>query len=109
MSDATFADLDSPLPRRAGIDRGSDVTHGFCLIKLMAVTMGETTADFLAVNHGLGLGATPVLMRAVLVAAMGWQFRKRGDVPAIHRIAFVPISVVGTLITDNMTEATGKP
>ncbi len=46
----------------------------------MAVTMGETAADFLAVNLGLGLGATTVLMTAVLVAAMLWQFRQKAYV-----------------------------
>ena len=35
-------------------NRVPDVTAEFWLIKLMAVTMGETAADFLAVNLGLG-------------------------------------------------------
>ena len=109
MSDATFADFDRPLPQPAGINRVPEVTPGFWLIKLMAVTMGETAADFLAVNLGLGLGATTMLMTAVLVAAMIWQFRQRAYVPAVYWIAVVLISVVGTLITDNMTDAFGIP
>jgi len=109
MSDTTFADFDRPLHQRAGINRVPEVTPGFWLIKLMAVTMGETAADFLAVNLGLGLGATTILMTAVLVAAMIWQFRQRAYVPAVYWIAVVLISIVGTLITDNMTDALGIP
>ena len=52
-----------------------EATVEFWLIKLMAVTMGETAADYLAVNLGLGLTATTVLMSAVLIAALVWQFR----------------------------------
>lgn len=91
------------------VNRVPEVTPGFWLIKLTAVTMGETAADFLAVNLGLGLGATTVLMTAVLIAAMGWQFRQRAYVPAVYWTAVVLISVVGTLITDNMTDALGIP
>ncbi|MCC0064938.1 MAG: hypothetical protein H6895_12735 [Defluviimonas sp.] len=109
MSDATFADFDHPLQQAQGVNRVPEVTPGFWLIKLMAVTMGETAADFLAVNLGLGLGTTTILMTAVLIAAMIWQFRQKAYVPAYYWIAVVLISVVGTLITDNMTDALGIP
>ncbi len=90
-------------------NRVPEVTPAFWLIKLTAVTMGETAADFLAVNLGLGLGATTLLMTAVLVAAILWQFRQRCYVPASYWVSVVLISVVGTLITDNMTDALGIP
>jgi uncharacterized membrane-anchored protein len=109
MTDATFDDFDRPVPQPGGVNRVPEVTPGFWLIKLMAVTMGETAADFLAVNLGLGLGATTVLMTAVLVVAMLWQFRQKAYIPATYWIAVVLISVVGTLITDNMTDALGIP
>jgi hypothetical protein len=109
MTDASFADFDRPVPQPVGVNRVPDVTPGFWLIKLMAVTMGETAADFLAVNLGFGLGATTVLMTAVLIVAMLWQFRQKAYVPAYYWITVVLISVVGTLITDNMTDALGIP
>ena len=109
MSDATFTDIDRPLAQSARINRVPEVTPGFWLIKLTAVTMGETAADLLAVNLGLGLGTTTLLMTAILIAAMIWQFRQRAYVPAVYWIAVVLISVVGTLITDNMTDAFGIP
>lgn len=109
MTDATFDQADLPVPQPAGVNRVPDVTPGFWLIKLTAVTMGETAADLLAVNLGLGLVPTTLLMTAVLIAAMIWQFRQKAYVPSVYWTAVVLISVVGTLITDNMTDGLGIP
>lgn len=109
MTDATITAFDNRTPPKGAVNRVPDVTAGFWLIKLTAVTMGETAADFLAVNLGLGLGTTTLLMSVILIAAMIWQFRQRAYVPAVYWTAVVLISVVGTLITDNMTDALGIP
>ncbi len=108
MTDAAFTDIGF---RGIGpaVNRVPEVTPGFWLIKLLAVTMGETAADFLAVNLGLGLATTTVLMTAVLVGAMVLQFRQQRYVPSWYWLAVVLISIVGTLITDNMTDALGIP
>ena len=63
------------------VNRVPEVTIDFWLIKLMAVTMGETAADFLAVNLGLGLQATTGLMTAVLVGVMALQLSAKRKVP----------------------------
>ena len=109
MSDTTPSPADPRIASSAAVNRVPQVTPGFWLIKLTAVTMGETAADFLAVNLGLGLGTTTVLMTAILIAAMLWQFRQKAYVPMVYWTAVVLISVVGTLITDNMTDALGIP
>ncbi len=109
MTDATFTDLRDSLTHIPTPNRVPEVTPGFWIIKLTAVTMGETAADFLAVNLGLGLGTTTVLMTLVLVVTMLWQFRQQRYVPAVYWTAVVMISIVGTLITDNMTDALGIP
>jgi uncharacterized membrane-anchored protein len=83
------------------------VTPDFWLIKLMAVTMGETAADYLNVQLGLGLTATSLLMTAVLIAALVWQFWQKRYVPAPYWLAVVLISIVGTLITDNLVDNFG--
>ena len=44
MTDATFSHTD---PAAAAVNRVPQATPGFWLIKLTAVTMGETAADFL--------------------------------------------------------------
>jgi len=80
------------------------VTADFWLIKLMAVTMGETAADYLNVQMGLGLTATSLLMSAVLAVALVWQFAQKRYVPAAYWLSVVLISIVGTLITDNLVD-----
>lgn len=109
MTTASLADFPERPLLDGAVNRVPEVTPGFWLIKLTAVTMGETAADFLAVNLGLGLGATTVLMSAILIATMLWQFRQKAYVPMVYWLNVVLISVVGTLITDNMTDALGIP
>jgi uncharacterized membrane-anchored protein len=89
------------------VNRVPDVTIEFWLIKLLAVTMGETAADYLAVNLGLGLTATSAIMAAVLVVALVLQFRQRAYVPWSYWLAVVLISIVGTLVTDNLVDNFG--
>jgi len=85
-------------------NRVPKVTPEFWLIKLMAVTMGETAADYLAVQMGLGLSATSLIMSVVLIAALAWQFMQKRYVPAPYWLSVVLISIVGTLITDNLVD-----
>ncbi len=96
-----------PTPDRTFPNRVPQVTPAFWLIKLMAVTMGETAADYLAVNLGLGLTTTSVLMTAVLVAALAIQFAAGRYVPWRYWLAVVLISIVGTLVTDNLVDNLG--
>ena len=89
------------------LNRVPKVTADFWLIKLMAVTVGETAADYLAVNLGYGLTATSLLMSAILIVALVLQFRQKRYVPWTYWLAVVLISVVGTLITDNLVDNFG--
>lgn len=88
-------------------NRVPKVTVDFWLIKLMAVTMGETAADYLAVNLGLGLTLTSLIMAGVLVAALVLQFAQKRYVPWSYWLAVVLISIVGTLVTDNLVDNFG--
>jgi len=91
------------------LNKVPEVTLYFWVIKIMATTVGETAADFLNTDLNLGLTNTSVLMAALLVAALVGQFRKDRYVPWIYWVAVVLISVVGTLITDNITDHFGVP
>ncbi len=91
------------------LNKVPEVTLYFWVIKIMATTVGETAADFLNTNLNLGLTNTSILMAALLVAALVGQFRKDRYVPWIYWVAVVLISVVGTLITDNITDHFGVP
>jgi uncharacterized membrane-anchored protein len=94
---------------REPANRVPNVTVDFWLIKLMAVTMGETAADYLAVNLGLGLTATSVIMAAILAVAIAIQFSMKRYVPSAYWAAVVLISIVGTLVTDNLVDNFGVP
>lgn len=88
-------------------NRVPKVTLDFWLIKLMAVTMGETAADYLALNMGFGLTTTSFIMAALLLLALAIQFSKSKYVPWSYWLAVVLISVVGTLVTDNLVDNFG--
>ena len=94
-------------PAAVAFNRVPKVTADFWLIKLMAVTMGETAADYLAVNLGFGLTATSLIMTAVLIGALVLQFGQKRYVPWSYWLAVVLISIVGTLVTDNLVDNFG--
>lgn len=91
----------------AATNRVPAVTIDFWLIKLLAVTMGETAADYLAVNLGLGLPMTSVIMSFLLAIALIVQFDQKRYVPWAYWLAVVMISVVGTLVSDNLVDNFG--
>src|SRR6185436_13068253 len=74
---------------------------------VLCTTVGETAADLLNENLGLGLTNTTYIIGALLVAALVAQFRLRRYVPSVYWLAVVLISIVGTLITDNLTDNLG--
>ena len=83
------------------------VTLAFWVIKILATTVGETGADFLNFNLGFGLTKTSLLAALVLVCLLWLQFRQDRYVPWIYWICVVFLSIVGTLITDNLTDNFG--
>lgn len=88
-------------------NRVPQVTTDFWLVKLLAVTVGETAADFLNTSLSLGLSATSVIMSGFLIAALVLQFAQRRYIPWIYWLVVVLVSVVGTLITDNLVDNLG--
>jgi uncharacterized membrane-anchored protein len=56
---------------------------------------------------GLGLTNTTYIMTAALVAVLIVQFRTRKYIPGVYWTAVVLISIVGTLITDNLVDNAG--
>jgi len=86
------------------LNKVPEVTIFFWIIKVLCTTVGETFADFLSGNIGLGETGTALVMTVVLVAGLVWQFRKDRYVPYVYWLAVVLISVVGTLLTDNLVD-----
>lgn len=83
------------------------VTLAFWVIKLLSTTVGETVADSLAVDLGLGTLVTGAGMGLLLIASLGVQLRQKRCVPAVYWLTVVLISIVGTQITDALTDALG--
>ncbi len=75
----------------------------------MATTVGETAADVLSTTFGLGTVLTSYVMAFLLLISLVFQFRARRYVPKIYWVVVVFISVVGTLISDNLVDNLGVP
>jgi uncharacterized membrane-anchored protein len=91
------------------LNKVPEVTMYFWVIKILATTVGETAADFLNTNLHFGLTGTSLVMGSLLLVVLVFQFRSRKYEPGIYWLAVVLISVVGTLITDNLTDNFGVP
>lgn len=89
------------------LNKVPEVTIFFWIIKILATTVGETAADFLNGNLKLGLTNTTYIMGGLLLITLFFQFRSRKYVPRIYWLAVVLISVVGTLVTDNLVDNFG--
>ena len=81
-----------------------EVTLFFWIIKIMATTVGETAADFLSSTLKLGLVNTSYVMGGLLVVALLIQFKLKRYIPISYWLVVVLVSVVGTLITDNLVD-----
>ncbi|MEU8825329.1 hypothetical protein [Streptomyces sp. NPDC048636] len=86
-----------------------EVTLYFWIIKVLCTTVGETAADLLNEKAGLGLTGVSVLMSVVLAVVLVFQFRTAAYRAGVYWPAVALISVVGTLISDNLTDNMGVP
>jgi uncharacterized membrane-anchored protein len=92
---------------RKMLNKVPEITVYFWLIKVLCTTVGETFADNLNENLGLGLSGTSYIMGALLIGVLVFQFRAKRYVPGIYWLAVVLISVVGTLVSDNLVDNYG--
>ncbi|MER7070632.1 hypothetical protein [Terrabacter sp. NPDC000476] len=83
------------------------ITATFWLIKILSTTIGETFADYLAVQVGLGTLVTDGAMVTLLVIALVAQLRSRRLVPWLYWLTVILVSIVGTQITDFFTDTLG--
>lgn len=92
---------------RTLLNKVPEVTVLFWVVKILSTTVGETAADFLNENLGLGLSATTALMALLLAGVLVVQFSARRYIPWVYWLAVVLISVVGTLFSDNLVDNLG--
>ncbi|MET8563521.1 hypothetical protein ABZV75_24140 [Streptomyces flaveolus] len=98
-----------PVRHRLRWNKVPEVTVYFWLIKVLCTTVGETAADLLNEKAGLGLTGVSVLMSALLAVVLVVQFRTTAYRAGVYWPAVALISVVGTLISDNLTDDMGVP
>lgn len=107
MTETSTAVPDQRSTARRMLNKVPEVTLYFWVIKILATTVGETFADYLNTTLGLGLGGTTWVMSGALAVVLAAQFSVTRYVPAVYWTAVVLISIVGTLITDNLTDNVG--
>ncbi len=109
----TSTSLETTRPQRLTgrdlLNKVPEVTAYFWIIKVLCTTVGETAADYLNVDLGFGLNGTSVVMSALLAIVLVFQFRLTRYVPGVYWLAVVLISIVGTLITDNLSDNLDVP
>src|SRR4051795_5106364 len=106
---ATTSAAPAPSLGRTMLNKVPEVTLFFWVIKIMCTTVGETAADYLNVNLGFGLTNTTYIAGGLLAVLLAIQFGLKRYVPGVYWLVVVVISVFGTLITDNMTDAYNVP
>lgn len=97
------SDLSSP----SWLNKVPAITATFWLIKILSTTIGETFADYLAVQVGLGTAVTDGAMMTLLAIALVAQLRARRLIPWLYWLTVVLVSIVGTQITDFFTDTLG--
>jgi uncharacterized membrane-anchored protein len=92
---------------RVMLNKVPEVTVYFWVIKVLCTTVGESFADWVNETLKFGLTKTTIVFSVALVVALVAQFRLRRYVPGVYWLAVVLISVVGTLLTDTLTDSWG--
>jgi uncharacterized membrane-anchored protein len=100
-------DARAPFTARQMLNKVPEVTLYFWVIKVLCTTVGETASDYLSDNVGLGLTKTTFITSAALILTLVFQFRARRYIPYIYWLGIVLISIVGTQITDNLSDNYG--
>ncbi|MFJ5219736.1 hypothetical protein ACIP98_34180 [Streptomyces sp. NPDC088354] len=91
------------------LNKVPEVTVWFWVIKILCTTVGESFADWINMNLGVGLINTALIFTAVLAGVLGWQLGTRRYVPFVYWLTVVVVSVTGTLYTDILTDSQGVP
>lgn len=90
-------------------NRVPEITVVFWIIKVLSTTTGETFADYLNETVGLGLPNTTYIMLSIFLVALAAEFYVSRYNAFIYWFVVVLISIVGTLVTDNLTDGLGVP
>ena len=79
----------------------------FWIIKILCTTVGESFADWIAVDLGVGLINTTLIFTVVLATVLAWQIRLLRYNAFSYWLTVVVVSITGTLYTDILTDKYG--
>ncbi|MFD0078625.1 hypothetical protein ACFVIY_40255 [Streptomyces sp. NPDC127166] len=96
-------------PARQLLNKVPEVTVWFWIIKILCTTVGESFADWINMNLGVGLTNTALIFTVALAAVLVWQLSTERYVPFVYWLTVVVVSVTGTLYTDILTDSQGVP
>ncbi|MEV0398503.1 hypothetical protein [Actinoallomurus sp. NPDC050550] len=94
---------------RLMLNKVPEVTIWFWVIKVLCTTVGESFADWINTQLGVGLVNTAWIFTAVLVVVLAVQLRLKRYVPFAYWLTVVVVSVTGTLYTDILTDQLNVP
>lgn len=83
------------------------VTALFWLLKIVAVTLGETGSDEFAINLELGYLGCAIVFFLFFLVAVGCQLRAKRFHPALFWTVILATSIVGTATSDLMDRGIG--
>lgn len=89
------------------LNKVPEIAIFFWIIKILATTVGETAADFLSTKLHFGLGGTSLVMGGLFAVALLFQLTRDRYVPALYWTVVVLVSIVGTLVSDNLVDNLG--
>lgn len=91
------------------LNKVPEVTLWFWIIKILCTTVGESFADWVNMQLGVGLVNTALIFTVVFAAVLSWQLRTTRYTPSVYWLTVVVVSVTGTLYTDILTDQKGVP
>jgi uncharacterized membrane-anchored protein len=91
------------------LNKVPEVTIWFWVVKILCTTVGESFADWINMQLGVGLVNTAWIFTAVFVVVLIIQLRLKRYVPFPYWLTVVVVSVTGTLYTDILTDQLNVP
>jgi uncharacterized membrane-anchored protein len=89
------------------LNKVPEITLYFWLLKILCTTVGETAADYLNIDWHFGLTSVSIFMASLLAVALLIQVPAKQYQAWLYWLVVALISVVGTLITDNLVDNFG--
>jgi uncharacterized membrane-anchored protein len=101
--------VSSTRPYRRLLSKTPEISAFFWIIKILASAAGDPVADLLGTSAGLGVGITTMLVATAATVVMLVQFSAARHVPGLYWLAVVLISVMSSLLADNLTDILEVP